>query len=932
VLTHSSCYSDQQSSIKVQLEQLRKEARTLNTVTASQLDALSGDILGAVKAIQNREDESDSDSETVAEEDPQVLGSQPGTDDLSGVHKLLMELVSSARATNIQHQILRQLDFQSRHSREYMIHDAQMGTYEWMLEDWDLGDDGASDSDEDAGSDSESSDFERFYSAEVASSAHISGSRPPEPFLFMSWLRSGRHIFHVSGKAGSGKSTLMKYLYNDARTKAALEEWAGGKKLVMAHFYFWRSAQDELQRSLEGLYRSILFEVLRQCPDMISDAFPDEWEAMANEDVMQPVPGQRVSPRAIKCAFQRLVSKKSNPTHRLCLFIDGLDEYSGDSAAHWELARLLQSWTQGPDIKMCISARPHTEYLFTLGGAPNTVIHLHELTRGDIHSFSIQMLDNDPNSAGLSAADRHELARRIVLKAEGVFLWAYLTVRLLIDSFGRRDKPEVLLKRLEGVPEGLDHLYERLLGTVLKADRRRSDLMLLLAVTNPFDKPLNAMLFVWLDEVDSDPTGFPFTSRITPFSKKDVEDARDYVQRQVHSLTKGLLEILYEESRPARGRTFLSHRVHFFHRTARDYLADPVRLETLRTRHFAHLNLKDTFARLRLAEFVCGTDAEDYRKGRVDGAGFLAEIFRGLKEDLSLTVAAGFQAAVECQPSTPLPEWYMYPSPKRVPLIAARHPQSLMSFMAVTAPASWPHFVTMHAQRRYVLHLISREPRLLLVQGDLSLLLSAAEGGDMGWVRELLAHRRDSLYDPVTVHDGRDNTVKVPVWLVALAKHLWHLVDRLKKNDIAGSSAREAGDSLKEWIGIGAGEHLVLRLEEREWPRMRSLEDRVRPVHDASDVENIILDTQEDLIPRGPVYSCTIGRFLALCKSRMLGVYDGYLEPQLKGDSELDIGRSWLLADRRELVARFLLGDVYLFVSLAWEGREVRLPLAYRIY
>ncbi|KAK3304949.1 uncharacterized protein B0T15DRAFT_256211 [Chaetomium strumarium] len=601
MLRLSLILSDQQSSIKVQLEQIRKEASKLHTVTASQLDTLRSDILDAVKAIRNREDESDSDSEEIAEEGERVPSPQPETDDLRGVQKLLMELVSSARSATAQHQILRQLDFQSRNSREDMIYDAQMGTYEWMLE--------SSDSDEHRTSDRESSVSKPVYPGELAFSVETSRRRRRPQSVFMSWLRSGYHIFHVSGKAGSGKSTSMKFLYNDVRTKAALEEWAGSKKLVMAHFYFWHSAQDELQNSLEGLYRSILFEVLRQCPDMIPEVFPDDWDAMANERVTQPLPSQHMPPRAIKCALQRFVSKNSNRTHRFCLFIDGHDEYNGDSAAHWELARLLQSWTQGSDIKMCISARPHTEYLVTLGGPPNTSIHLHELTRCDILSFSIQMLDKEPNCAGLSEADHHDLVRRIVEKAEGVFLWTYLTVRLLLDSLGRRDKPEVLLKRLDGVPDGLDDLYQRLLGTVLPADRRRSDLMLLLAVTNPFPQSLNAILFVWLEEVDADPTIFPFTSRFAPITDAAVRDAHDYVQRQVRSLTNGLLEVYADEGADEGAHSFspfFSRRVEFFHRTARDYLAETLRFETLRTRHFAHLNLQDTFARLRLAEFLCG--------------------------------------------------------------------------------------------------------------------------------------------------------------------------------------------------------------------------------------------------------------------------------------------------------------------------------------
>jgi chromosomal replication initiation ATPase DnaA len=44
---------------------------------------------------------------------------------------------------------------------------------------------------------------------------------------FIEWLSSGVGIFHISGKLGSGKSTLMKYLFNHPRTETELSKWAG---------------------------------------------------------------------------------------------------------------------------------------------------------------------------------------------------------------------------------------------------------------------------------------------------------------------------------------------------------------------------------------------------------------------------------------------------------------------------------------------------------------------------------------------------------------------------------------------------------------------------------------------------------------------------------------------------------------------------------
>ena len=44
---------------------------------------------------------------------------------------------------------------------------------------------------------------------------------------FLDWLAISDGIFHISGKLGSGKSTLMKLLYTHPRTRKELKVWSG---------------------------------------------------------------------------------------------------------------------------------------------------------------------------------------------------------------------------------------------------------------------------------------------------------------------------------------------------------------------------------------------------------------------------------------------------------------------------------------------------------------------------------------------------------------------------------------------------------------------------------------------------------------------------------------------------------------------------------
>ena len=76
--------------------------------------------------------------------------------------------------------------------------------------------------------------FQTPTGASRAESMSLEGS-------FTSWLETGNGFYWISGKAGSGKSTLMKLISGDVRTKGYLNMWAGSFKLITASFYFWNA-------------------------------------------------------------------------------------------------------------------------------------------------------------------------------------------------------------------------------------------------------------------------------------------------------------------------------------------------------------------------------------------------------------------------------------------------------------------------------------------------------------------------------------------------------------------------------------------------------------------------------------------------------------------------------------------------------------------
>lgn len=96
---------------------------------------------------------------------------------------------------------------------------------------------------------------------------------------FRQWLEDGSGCYWIAGKAGCGKSTLMKFLGSDTRTSIALEQWAGKSGLITASYFFWMTGTN-LQKNQEGLLRSLLHTILSQRRDLIARVFPKQYDAM----------------------------------------------------------------------------------------------------------------------------------------------------------------------------------------------------------------------------------------------------------------------------------------------------------------------------------------------------------------------------------------------------------------------------------------------------------------------------------------------------------------------------------------------------------------------------------------------------------------------------------------------------------------------------
>ncbi|KAG7138111.1 Vegetative incompatibility protein HET-E-1 like [Verticillium longisporum] len=292
----------------------------------------------------------------------------------------------------------------------------------------------------------------------------------------MEWMTGGTGPYWVSGRAGTGKSSLMRFLNDDERTREAFQTWAGDRPLGLASFYFWNSeaAGDDRLKSLTGLYRAILFTLIEQHPSLADVFFPDHL-----------VKGRRWDtdfPTFIDMAqgFERFSTASELPV-AVGLIIDGLDEYEAPHSKQVEAAAMLRRASESPNIKVIVSSRP--EAAFETAFRDSTKLRLHELTEEDRRTYVHDKLTAVPRLHSITTKEQQlELIDLVVERSEGIFLWVNLTVATLVEEIELAMDISRLLRVTSDIPGGnkeLSAIFDHMLRNRIPEKYRNLGLQLI---------------------------------------------------------------------------------------------------------------------------------------------------------------------------------------------------------------------------------------------------------------------------------------------------------------------------------------------------------------------------------------------------------------------------------------------------------------------
>lgn len=346
----------------------------------------------------------------------------------------------------------------------------------------------------------------------------------------------------IKGKAGAGKSTLMKFTFNHAE-KTRRED-----QTVVSFFFNARGAP--IERSLIGMYRALLYQIFDKIPRL---------RYLLCKKRTLSAQSQEWSLGVLRSVFQDVIENLGSE-HLIC-YVDALDECTEDDVK--EMVSFFEdlgefSVDRGTKFHVSFASRhyPH----ITIERSESIVLEDQDGHKADIFSYIKKKLKIS------NKVLKGEMSKEIEDRASGVFLWVVLVVGILNDECSRGNV-QMIRGRLKIIPSGLTDLIQ----DILDRDKPTKYLVPLLQWVLFSRRPLTPEeLFLALQSIE------PETLRD---SHTPEALARDNIDKFILNTSKGLAEM-------TKGK---KPKVQFIHELVRTHFLGPEGLAKLNPHLETHL-------------------------------------------------------------------------------------------------------------------------------------------------------------------------------------------------------------------------------------------------------------------------------------------------------------------------------------------------------
>ena len=362
---------------------------------------------------------------------------------------------------------------------------------------------------------------------------------------YKSWLGQQNGFLWIEGSPGVGKSTLVKYALNRCKEQATENH-----KLVIASFFFHGRGYP-LQKSPLGLFRSVLYQILDQVPELLHE-FTSVFKSKCDT---QGKPG--INWDWYQTELQEFLRSSIPSVSKACpirIYIDALDECDKEVAQKLvEFFRCIMSelpHTGPATLSICISSRHYPIVALDRG----LTICVEKENYDDITTHVRRELDGED----LRQTDAKKIEEEIVKSANGVFQWVVLVVPKVLEFYRDGRSIDETLNKLRDIPKQLDDLYQEILiNARLEYLSEPLQLMQWICFAR---RPLSILELRSAMIVD---TGTRYKTLSECQNSPKYATTNKQMERRVGSLSGGLVEVVdYRDQRIAQ----------FIHRSVKDYL------------------------------------------------------------------------------------------------------------------------------------------------------------------------------------------------------------------------------------------------------------------------------------------------------------------------------------------------------------------------
>ncbi|KAI1824905.1 hypothetical protein F4861DRAFT_530659 [Xylaria intraflava] len=341
---------------------------------------------------------------------------------------------------------------------------------------------------------------------------------------YIKWLTPTEFPQHygllwIHGKPGAGKSTIMKFIY----TRALENKYKNSNTVIS---FFFNARGDDLEKSTEGMYRSLLLQLLEKLPDL--------------QEVLDS-PGSLGRDRSdhgsweidvLQSLFSAAIAKLGQ--RQVTCFVDALDE-CGETQVRDMIEYFEQLGQSALDIEgklyICFSSRHYPTISIQYG----QTITLEDQSG---HSQDLEKYVRSKLQAG-KGKDVGSIRTELLEKAAGVFMWVVLVVNILNEEF-QRGRIFAVKKRLQEIPAELSELFKDILR---RDNKNMADLLLSIQWILYAKRPMKPEEFYYAVVAGLDPT----QENLAQWDPNHI--TLDDMNTFVCSSSKGLAEVTKSRAR-----------------------------------------------------------------------------------------------------------------------------------------------------------------------------------------------------------------------------------------------------------------------------------------------------------------------------------------------------------------------------------------------